>query len=340
MNQLQGDGSTADKALRASPRRLFRWGIHFGGAALFVIALSQVDISVGLALLSDADWRWLLAAFIVLFVGNLLSMVRWRLILTGLGLGLSLRRALVIHFIGRAGGWATPGGLGEFVKALYLQNDGYPLGVGIASIFVDRFFDILIWLTAASLAALTLWPALRAQLVLILAFFALTILAVTLTWRTKRCRRAIVGLCLRLIPVRFHNPAKLSVDQISAGLVSSGYPILLNSLVLSALIFLSHSLRFYFLTLALGANVPIPFVMACVAVLLVLQLLPTPVLGIGTRELSLVFLFSLGGFSGEVAIGVSVLMLLMLVVLSAIGLFLYLANPLDLGRGPSIAQGT
>ena len=58
------------------------------------------------------------------------------------------------------------------------------------------------------------------------------------------------------------------------------------------------------------------------------QLIPVSnVMGVGTREVSLVYLFGIAGVSGELAVGFSFLIVLALLVQDAVGLILWIRYP-------------
>jgi hypothetical protein len=67
------------------------------------------------------------------------------------------------------------------------------------------------------------------------------------------------------------------------------------------------------------------------AITMLLQLLPVSnVLGVGTREISLVYLFGLAGIAGEQAISFSVLILLALLAQDILGLLLWWKYPVGI----------
>jgi uncharacterized membrane protein YbhN (UPF0104 family) len=87
-------------------------------------------------------------------------------------------------------------------------------------------------------------------------------------------------------------------------------------------------LRGFLLARANGIGLSLPFLAACMAITTLLQLIPiSNVMGIGTREVSLVYLFGLAGISGEVAIGFSFLIVLALLAQDVVGLLLWWRYP-------------
>jgi uncharacterized membrane protein YbhN (UPF0104 family) len=86
--------------------------------------------------------------------------------------------------------------------------------------------------------------------------------------------------------------------------------------------------RGYFLARAVGINLSIPFLAASMAITTLLQLIPVSnVLGIGTREVSLFYLFGLVGIPPEVTIGFSFLIIIALLVQDSFGLVLWWRYP-------------
>ena len=87
----------------------------------------------------------------------------------------------------------------------------------------------------------------------------------------------------------------------------------------------------YLLALAIGIDTGVLFFVLIIPVLSLLDLLPISISGIGTRDIALIFLFSLKGISPEQAVAFSLLYLFMSYWLIAlIGSAVYFRYPVTI----------
>ena len=84
----------------------------------------------------------------------------------------------------------------------------------------------------------------------------------------------------------------------------------------------------YLLSQLLEINISFLAVVACVSISLAVSLLPISIAGLGTRDITLVALFSTLGLSSEAAIAFSTLLLLLYFVNSLICFPAWLVHPL------------
>lgn len=82
----------------------------------------------------------------------------------------------------------------------------------------------------------------------------------------------------------------------------------------------------------LGVNIDIPYyyLIACIAIASIVSIIPIAISGIGTRDATSVFLFSLLGKNREAAVSLSLLVLLMMAINGLIGYFVWIKYPIRL----------
>lgn len=129
------------------------------GLCLFLLA-QAVDWRESLALLAQADLRWLGAALALLTVQTLLSAQRWRITAAQLGIHLGLRRAVREYYLSQVINQSLPGGvLGDAGRALRARDQAGLMASGQAVIFERVAGQIgLLTLLAAGLAVTLAWP--------------------------------------------------------------------------------------------------------------------------------------------------------------------------------------
>ena len=147
--------------------RLRRWLPRLIGLALSVVAIVVVgprDVARGLR----AANPWLVAiAAVAVFPLLAPKARRWQIVLADFGIALPWRDAFRFYAIGLWAAIVTPGQLGDGLKAWYVQSRGGNLAPALASVVVDRLFDVLMLLAAAALGVAVYGAAFGAQFALV-----------------------------------------------------------------------------------------------------------------------------------------------------------------------------
>ncbi|WP_029214651.1 lysylphosphatidylglycerol synthase transmembrane domain-containing protein [Kallotenue papyrolyticum] len=321
--------------------RLWTWLLRLLGPALLLYFLVSIDDPALIWRTLLATDPWLLTLAIVLAAPFLLlKALRWLYLLRIWSVRLPLREALALYCIGIFLGVVTPGQAGDAVKAWYLRRRGYPLSTGLASVVVDRLFDIGVMGLLAASGLFFFWNVLPGgQLLNALVVAALLAgVGVALALSTsRRLRDRCFGLVARRLPrrwqTRWHASALRSLHLTPAQI------LWLTALTVAGLFW--TFLRVYLLFLALDTPLPPgPFV-ALVAILALIQ--PATPGGVGTRDAALVVVLSaLLDLSRDAAIAralaLSALLLLLNLENVLIGFLYSLRYPLDELRREAVAS--
>lgn len=211
-DETEASGSLSPSA--PAPRKGFPWGtvlrVAFGAAALTVLWVSGVLDPHKLGEALHRRPGTLLAAFAAYLVGPvLLSGLRWRLLLRGVGLRLDGARYWRLHFTGVFFNSLLPGGTGgDLVKGYYLFRGQSRTrgGVAVSSMVLDRltgFLGLLFVGTATTLAFPGFWQSHHALVVnawiyigaslVSLAVLALFLMPWRPAWMESRERRWAEG---------------------------------------------------------------------------------------------------------------------------------------------------
>lgn len=116
-----------------------------------------------LAAMRRISVAWLLLGMVITMAGFGLRIVRWRMFLAALGPAPDWRRSAVIYMAG-IGMTATPGRVGEALRAVFLLRHGVPMGTGMAVTFMDRLSDVIAMVLMAWVATLAASHAFGAAL--------------------------------------------------------------------------------------------------------------------------------------------------------------------------------
>lgn len=322
-------------------RPLLRLALRLLGPAVLIYFLFTIDdpALIWRTLLTTNPWLLLLS--IVLVVPFLvLKGARWRYILEAWNVQIPLHEATALYVIGIFLGVVTPGQAGDAIKGWYVRKRGYPLSTGLASVVVDRLFDIGVMGVLAATGLYFFWnilPGGRALNVIVVAGLLLGVVAGLVVAMSERLRIVLFGRVLpRIVPAKLRE--RWTGESLHALHLTPRQILVITLLTLAGLFWTFF--RIYLLFLALDTPIAIgPFV-ALVAILALIQ--PATPGGVGTRDAALVVVLgSLLKIAPDQAIAralsLSALLLLLNVENVLIGFVYSLRYPLDEARQEALA---
>jgi uncharacterized membrane protein YbhN (UPF0104 family) len=314
------------------------------GLGLLIWAVSRVDLPKTVSILRRADPRLVLLGISMAI--PTISVRSWRLrrILSTFGVNISLPHAFLIRMVGMTAGDLLPGRTGEVVTIAYLQKAGYGLRDSTLALILDRLFDFLI-LAAWAIAGFSIigqkagdeLKPLQGILVVSALTFSLAIAFLLFV----RSRPGLAGrLVRRFIPESWHSlwsPPVKRTGLVPPSQFGWSLTVLIEMAATSAVSFIFLIWRGFFLAKSIGIDLTLPFLTSCMAITMLLQLLPVSnILGVGTREISLVYLFGLAGIPGEQAISFSILILVALLAQDILGLLLWWKYPVGISLSAGV----
>jgi len=309
---------------------LNKWTVRLVGIITFVFILSVIDIKATWLVLSKANMLYILLAIGITLVGILSLTWRWDYLLKSQNIHYPISSILLMQTVVPLAVMVVPEGLGTLVKSLYLKRDGYSWGKSLFSVVIEKSADLgLVFLWGGIGLAFLLsnrqvfYITIGITIVSIAVVFALTL--------TKPSQ--LERIMLSFIPKKFRhliaNSARdFYIDLYTLCHLDKLFIVSLQTLVFRILYFVSV----YFLALSL--SIPISFwsLASVISVVTVVSFIPISIAGIGTRDVSLLALFSVLKISKESAIAFSTLVLLLIVSNAIFGLGAWLLKPLDIKR--------
>lgn len=302
-----------------------RWLPRLLGIALSVVAIAVVGPRKVVSGLGAAN-PWLVAiAAVAVFPLLAPKARRWQIILADFGIALPWRDAFRFYAIGLWAAIVTPGQLGDGLKAWYVQGRGGNLVPALASVIVDRLFDVLMLLCAASVGVAIYGSAFGAQFVVVGALTVVTLLGIAVAARPSLRRRAAT-LLPSVIRVRIGRLRWVAAVQ-DAHLAGTS---LLLALGWSVVSFAATLARIYLCFRAVEVRLSLMTFIAVVGLSSLAGLLS--VSGIGTRDWALIALLGREGIGHETALAASFLILFLNLTNIVPGLIAWYRDPVPLRR--------
>jgi uncharacterized protein (TIRG00374 family) len=315
-----------------SVRSLLRWGLRLLGPALLFYFLLTTDLRLVWRTLLDADSGLVLLSLALVAPFLLLKAVRWQLILRAWRIRIPLREAVALYCIGIFLGAVTPGQAGDAVKAWYLRKRGTPLSAGLASVVVDRLFDVGITALLAATGIYFFWtilPGGKLVNVLVVVGLLAAVLGGLAVAGNRRLRSLVLQRVIpRIAPKLVHE--RLGSDVLAALHLTPPQIVIITMVTLSGLVW--TYIRIYILFLAINTPIALGPFIALVAILALVQIASPG--GVGTRDVTLVYVLgSLLQMSQEQAVAralsLSALLLLLNLENIVIGFLFSLRYPLE-----------
>ncbi|MGD2205744.1 MAG: lysylphosphatidylglycerol synthase transmembrane domain-containing protein [Anaerolineae bacterium] len=311
--------------------RLRQIAFRLSGLGLLALILVKLDLKATAAALANVRWSYLLAAVAANLLLFGLKSWRWRELLRMQGSVYPWRDAFLAFVAGLFLGLVTPGRVGEMGKAFYLEQDqGMPLSEGLASVLMDRLFDLytILVLGAIGLAWFRLIPTWAMVLVAIGTGAALLLPFALLS---EQLAAAGLGLVRRLpIVRRYDTRLTEATERFQRALQPLLTPGLIAPLGLTLAAYALFFGQGQLLTLALALPMDIVYLAVCLSVAGVITVLPISISGLGTRDAILIGLFAPLGIRAERAVAFSTLFFLTFYIGGgAIGAVAWLLKPLE-----------
>lgn len=279
----------------------------------------------------EADLPWLLLGALMYIGIEIISAVRWNMLLRVQGVRLSLLRTHALVFIGVFFNFFIPGGTGgDVVKVFYLlkETSGQRAQALLATL-IDRLLGMLAmvllggtiiavqwdWLTAVPSTGQYLWTALTVLIVSVLGI-AFSLIVSGMGWVHK-------------LPARFPGRERLAELAMAYNLYSRAWPVSLLGLLMSAVVHVGYFMTFYCAARAYetkGLDLPsLREIFTIMPIVDTITALPISIAGLGVREgLFQVFLGDLAGVSAAAAMVIASTGFVLTGVSGAIGGAIYI----------------
>ncbi len=287
--------------------------LHLLGPAVFVYILSQINFGLLKEELLTLNIYFLVLAAFFSIIQIITRSLKWRAILSGLGIELSRTSSISLYWLGTFIGVVTPGRLGELAKVYFLKNRRQSAFRSFLSVLLDRIIDIFILLIFG---------------VLIFYFFL------------REIGNYIIfiglGLILFLALIFFLINKRSFLHKFFSSREGSKFTFNKFS-ILPVFIYLIISWLFYFasrymISLSLGLELSFLEVSIISVLVVLVTMLPISVAGIGTRDAAVIYLFSLFALNKEIALSFSLLILVVDLLTISLGLIPYLKESKLVGK--------
>ncbi len=284
--------------------RILRKILPFVGLIILVYILTQLDIPRVLDIFASLNpWYCALAAFSFIPI-LLLVNIEWQLLLKQQGIHVSFLYSIKNILIGYFYGFITPGGLGGYLQILYLKQESKePLPKCASNVLTLHTIDLITLLAFAIAGGILIAGRFPIFLALFIILLGITLTLFLLYLKKDSfqplLQRLLQTRLMRFVQNQFEDPLETFFEG------RPSFRAVALPLLFSVIGWIVSFTELYLLSSLFKINVPyLPFILF-IAMANVVAILPISIYGLGTREATLISLFSLYGVASEQIVSLS-----------------------------------
>jgi glycosyltransferase 2 family protein len=293
-----------NKIYYITKERLQKW-VKLIGVFIFAFILFKIDLTGCYLLLKEIDIQLFIIAVIINIPQVLFKALRWNGFLSKQKIDIPFLNVFKIYYSCVFIGFITPGRVGDFAKTIYLKAERrIGFSRGISSVFLDRIFDLYL---LVFIGAYGIWQfgvigdLSNVLLVLMVAVSPLFLL------NKQLAKIFLSALNNFTILKKFKDSLEEKYDDFYSGLSLLAGPMLINAAFLTCLSYLVYFIQCYLLVLAMDMPINFITISLFMAISNLISFVPVSISGLGTRDVTLIYLFSLINLKPEMAVSYALL---------------------------------
>ena len=274
------------------------------GIIILIIIIIRLDLEKIFGVFSNINPIFSLLCFFAILPVILMTNIQWQILLKKQKIKVSFLYSLKNILIGYFYGFISPGGIGAYTRALYLENESKaPLGKCLSNIIIFNTIDYLTLLLLGAIGAILLssiYPYLFLVIIIVI-FFVLFLLLFFLKKEKSK------NLFIKIIQTRLFAAVKEklieSLDSFYEDLPR--FKDVLIPFIISIIGWIVRFAELFFISKLFSIEVPFVYFILIIAVANVIASLPITIYGLGTREASLITMFLFFEVVPEKVLGLS-----------------------------------
>ena len=274
------------------------------GIIILIIIIIRLDLEKIYGVFSNINPIYSLLCFFAILPVVLMTNIQWQILLKKQKINVSFLYSLKNILIGYFYGFISPGGIGAYTRALYLENESKaPLGKCLSNIIIFNTIDYLTLLLLGAIGAILLssiYPYLFLVIIIVI-FFVLFLLLFFLKKEKSK------DLFIKIIQTRLFAAVKErlieSLDSFYEDLPR--FKDVLIPFIISIIGWIVRFAELFLISKLFSIDVPFVYFILIIAVANVIASLPITIYGLGTREASLITMFLFFEVIPEKVLGLS-----------------------------------
>lgn len=286
-----------------------RWKQFFPfiGIILFLYILSTVDFHTISSIFSQISFFYIILSFFCIFPILLITNIEWQYILRKHKIKVTFVNSLKNILIGYFYGFITPGGIGAYTRTYYLQKvSNVSIQQCISNVLLINTIDYFTLLVIGIVGSFYFISISSVFLTIFLIIICLIICFLILYYLFIFHRNLFIDFLQKLFNSRIFGSKNSYSNDVH--LFFKDLPSLNDIMFPVILSFSGWILRFYLFFLVsklFGIELFLIHFIFIIAIGNIVGSIPITIYGLGTREATLISLFSIFQISGDVVVGLS-----------------------------------
>jgi glycosyltransferase 2 family protein len=287
------------------------------GIALFVYLILKINIFKIFNEIFNANPAYLILSISLTGLLFIIQTLKWFAIAKAQKIEVPFYEAFKINFISNFYGLVTPSRMGNIIRADYLKKYTKNIGKGISNFVLDKVLDtasiffIVVGFFFIYQEKIDFLP-INWFIGIFLAIFLMTLVFINKK-RSKMLLKLFFG---RFVPKKNRDKLKITFDSFYEDMPKKRYFVwffILNLINWILIYFIT-----YLIAKSLEIHLPFTYFLAILSIGTVVSLIPVSISGLGTREATLITLFSLFGIPATKVFSMSILNLFITGILPSI----------------------
>lgn len=280
------------------------------GIAIFIYLLLKIGISKIFNSIIKADISFLIIACFLTLVLFFFQTLKWHLIARKQKIPINFKDSFKINLIGNFYGFVTPSKLGTIIRAEYLKKYTGGIGKGLSNFFLDKILDFCSLFFLLLVFSFILGEKLvQVSILYFLVPFFIFALMLVIFINKKIATFPLRLFYKTLLPKKLKKKAKLTFDSFYEDMPTKKRNILFFFLI-NVITWIITYLATFFVGLSVGINLNFLHYLAIIPIGTIISFIPITINGLGTREATLISLFSLFGIEATKVFSMSILTLI------------------------------
>jgi len=208
----------------------------------------------------------------------------------------------------------TPARVGDLSRAYHIKHK-IDLSKGITTVIIDRVIDITILFCLAIIGFISFVVFLNQYsgfFLIISVFFALFLLSVYIFTKKELTKIFLKPIFNRFIPEKHKSKINITFHDFysSLGHAKNHKKNIILAVILTIFTWLISIFQAFLLSMSIGLNVSYMFFLSIIPLIVLLDILPISISGIGTRDAAMILFLSFVSVEKEYAISLSFLILI------------------------------
>jgi len=277
------------------------------GILIFVFLLFRIGIKNILSSLISGNLLFIFISMLLVPIIIFLQAFKWNVILKKQKIGIPFPIVLKLQLISIFYGFLTPGRIGSFVRIFYVkEHTKKKLSESMSNVVLDKALDFFMVFLFALFGSLLLGNYLLDNLIYVIGIiFAAFVFCILFFLKKERSAFVLRLVYKLLIPNRFKKDAKNSFHSFYKDMLN--IKDLTLPFILAFLTWVFIYTQMYVFARAYSIDIGYFYTIAIFSISVVVSLIPITISGLGTRELTLVALFSIFAVSADAVMAMSII---------------------------------